>query len=84
MNKGELIDAVAAATDDTKAGAGRAVDAVSVDLHRLAIWPGLQQLERVRSSPGTSSFGSASWQEPHLAAAPHPRSCSPLSEVMTE
>ena len=28
MNKGELIDAVAAATDDTKAGAGRAVDAV--------------------------------------------------------
>ncbi|MDA7835013.1 HU family DNA-binding protein [Methylophilaceae bacterium] len=28
MNKGELIEAVAAATDDTKAGAGRAVDAV--------------------------------------------------------
>ncbi|MBT6603162.1 MAG: HU family DNA-binding protein [Nitrosomonadales bacterium] len=28
MNKGELINAVAAATDDTKAGAGRAVDAV--------------------------------------------------------
>jgi DNA-binding protein HU-beta len=28
MNKAELIDAVAAATDDTKAGATRAVDAV--------------------------------------------------------
>ena len=28
MNKGELIDAVAEATNDTKAGAARAVDAV--------------------------------------------------------